>query len=172
MSSSFDLPEVSAFAAGTEGPPGQRVFFLQAVSADQVVTLRLEKQQVALLADYLDRLLTTYEFEPTVATTMPDLVQPVLPEWIVGSMMVAIDEARAKVVVIAEELELIDDEDEEEDDDFDDESTGAQARICLDRGQVEAFIAGAREVIGGGRPICRLCGGPIDADGHACPRMN
>lgn len=174
MNSSFDLPEVRSFAVGTEGPPGRRVFYLQAVSGDQVITLRLEKQQVALLADYLERLLTSYEFEPATSSPMPELISPLLPEWTVGSMMVAIDEARGKVVVIAEELDLSDpDVDDDDDDDLDDdEDDGSQARICLDRGQVEAFVIGARDVIAGGRPSCRFCGGPIDPDGHMCPRMN
>ena len=61
MSSSFDLPELRSFAVGTEGPAGERVFYLQAVAEHQVVTLRLEKQQVALLADYLARVIASYE---------------------------------------------------------------------------------------------------------------
>ena len=174
MSSSFDLSEVDAFTVGTEGPPGRRVFFLQAVAGPQVVTLRLEKQQVALLADYLDRLLVTYEFGAAEPVAMPDLAQPLLSEWIIGSMMVAIDEARSMIVIIAEEMVLIevDPDDPDDDIDLDDEPSGAQARFCLTRSQVEAFVEGAREVIGGGRPICRLCGGPMNAEGHSCPRMN
>ncbi|MCI3949131.1 MAG: hypothetical protein K0R11_1065, partial [Acidimicrobiales bacterium] len=53
MGTSFDLPEPDRFTAGTVGPPGQRVFFLQADGGGQVVTLRLEKAQVAALAEYL-----------------------------------------------------------------------------------------------------------------------
>ena len=50
---SFDLPDVDSFTAGTVGPAGQRTFFLQAVAGPQIVTLKVEKQQVAALADYL-----------------------------------------------------------------------------------------------------------------------
>ncbi len=53
MGTSFDLPEPDRFTAGTVGPPGQRVFFLQASAEGHVVTLRLEKAQVAALAVYL-----------------------------------------------------------------------------------------------------------------------
>ncbi|MFN8051930.1 MAG: DUF3090 family protein [Acidimicrobiales bacterium] len=167
MSNSFDLPQVESFAVGTEGPAGQRVFFLQAVTSSQVVTLRLEKQQVALLADYLSRVIASYELEEAVATVMPPLYQPVISEWVVGSMMVAIDEAESKVIVIAEEM--VPDESE---DDPDSAPTGSQARFGLTRGQVEAFVEGAREVVSSGRPTCPLCGRPIDADGHFCPRLN
>ena len=164
MSSSFDLPHLDSFAAGTEGPAGQRIFYLQAVAGDQVVTLRLEKQQVALLAGYLGRVITSYELAPSEPTTMPGL-RTAIPEWIVGSMMVAIDEAESRVIVIAEELVP-------EGDDPDAVPDGSQARFGLTRGQVEAFIEGAEELVRSGRPTCPLCGRPIDPDGHFCPRLN
>ena len=167
MSSSFDLPELRSFAVGTEGPAGARVFYLQAVTETQVVTLRLEKQQVALLADYLARVISSYELAESPATTMPELYQPVISEWIVGSMVVAIDESESRVIVIAEELVA-----EDEDADPDSAPAGSQARFALTRGQVDAFVAGAREVIESGRPTCPLCGRPINADGHFCPRLN
>lgn len=166
MANSFDLPELRSFATGTEGPAGERVFYLQAVTDEQVVTLRLEKQQVALLADYLARVLVSYDLAPSPEEEMPSLYQPVIPEWIVGSMMVAIDESESRVIVIAEEM-VPDDED-----DPDSPPTGAQARFGLTRGQVDAFVAGARDVVESGRPTCPLCGRPINADGHFCPRLN
>jgi len=57
MSSSFDLDYVDHFTTGTVGPPGQRVFFLQARAHGQLVSLRLEKSQIAALVTYLDALL-------------------------------------------------------------------------------------------------------------------
>ena len=53
MSTSFDFDEPDHFTAGTVGEPGHRIFFLQAAQAGSVATLRLEKQQVAALAEYL-----------------------------------------------------------------------------------------------------------------------
>ena len=43
----FDPPE--RFVAGTVGEPGQRTFFLQARSGARMVSVALEKQQVAAL---------------------------------------------------------------------------------------------------------------------------
>lgn len=165
MSSSFDLSDVDSFATGTEGPAGQRVFYLQAVAGTQVVTLRLEKQQVALLADYLARVVANSDFVTGEPTAMPAVVEPLIPEWVVGSMMVAIDEARSRVNVIAEELTP-------DEGDPDDAPAGSQARFSLTRSQVDAFVAGAQEVISAGRPSCPLCGRPINVDGHFCPRLN
>ncbi len=42
----------------------------------------------------------------------------------------------------------------------------------LSRAQCRAFADRAEEVIRAGRPICILCGGPIDQGGHVCPRAN
>ena len=50
MSSSFDFDQLQSFSAGTIGPPGQRVFFLQAASTGEIVSLRLEKQLVTRVA--------------------------------------------------------------------------------------------------------------------------
>src|SRR4051795_7474062 len=51
----FDPPE--RFVAGTVGEPGSRTFFLQARAGRQLVSVSLEKQQVALLAERVDELL-------------------------------------------------------------------------------------------------------------------
>src|SRR5215467_12082731 len=51
----FDLPD--RFATGTVGEPGNRTFFLQARDGRRVVSVALEKAQVAVLAERLGRLL-------------------------------------------------------------------------------------------------------------------
>src|SRR6266511_346609 len=51
----FEPPE--RFVAGTVGPPGERVFYLQARGGGRLVSVALEKVQVALLAEKLDELL-------------------------------------------------------------------------------------------------------------------
>ena len=51
----FDRPR--RFVAGTVGEPGDRTFFLQAADGARVVSVALEKQQVAVLADRLEQLL-------------------------------------------------------------------------------------------------------------------
>ena len=45
---SFDHPD--RFVAGAVGQPGQRTFFLQATKGGQIVSVALEKAQVAILA--------------------------------------------------------------------------------------------------------------------------
>jgi uncharacterized repeat protein (TIGR03847 family) len=171
MSSSFDLDEVDTFVCAAIGQPGERVFYLQAASGSIVVSVKLEKLQVGLLADYLERLVATQDLPEGPPVRSGPLVQPVMPEWVVGSMMVAVNEASGRIIVIAQELTETD-EDEEPDDDILPDPDLGQLRVALSRNQVTDFIEAARDLIAGGRPTCRLCGRPMDPDGHACPRWN
>ena len=56
MSSSFDFDEIDFLTVGTLGPKGQRVFYLQCRASGELGSFKLEKQQVAALAEYLDRI--------------------------------------------------------------------------------------------------------------------
>ena len=157
---SYDLPAPDVFTAGTIGPPGQRVFYLQVRDGELAVTVRCEKQQVAALAEYFDGLLD--DLEPTpygLAAGDLGLTEPFEEGWTVGSIGVAYDEPGDRIVVVLEELV---EEDEE----------GASLRVRLTRAQVSAFVSHARTIVAAGRPPCRLCGLPLDPDGHMCPRLN
>ena len=162
MSSSFRFDEPEAFTAGAVGEPGARTFFLQAVEAGQVVSLKCEKPQVAALAQYLAELLADLPpVEPGLSPAALALTEPVLAEWIAGGMGVAWDEDEERFVIVVDEL-LPDDSDE----------PPAVARFRLTAAQVAAFVPYAEELVGQGRPLCPLCGRPMDPDGHACPRTN
>ena len=65
----FDPPE--RFVAGTVGEPGGRTFFLQARSGPRMVSVALEKQQVAVLAERIDELL-----DEVMASTGNDTLIP------------------------------------------------------------------------------------------------
>jgi uncharacterized repeat protein (TIGR03847 family) len=158
--SSFDLSSPDVFTTGTIGPPGERVFYLQARENELVITVRCEKQQVAALADYFSGLLD--DLEPTpygVAAGELQLTEPFEEVWTVGPIGVAYDEPADRIVVVLEEL-------------VDEDMEGASIKVRLSRAQVWAFVGHARQLVSAGRPPCRFCGLPLDADGHACPRMN
>ena len=169
---SFDLPSPDVFTAGTVGPPGSRVFYLQVREDHLVVTLKCEKQQVAALADYFDGLLEDLEPAPySVATGDLTLTEPAVEIWTVGAIGVAYDEPDDRIVVVLEELTDAEvDPDQPEGDDL--EPSGASVKVRLSRAQVAAFVRHSRELVASGRPPCRFCGLPVDPDGHPCPRMN
>lgn len=155
----FD-PEL--FTAGTVGPPGQRTFFLQARLDGQLCSVRLEKQQVSALAEYLAGMLHDLP-TPTDVAPAPDLVHPVEAQWIVASIGVAYDNNQDRIVILVEEFPA---DDEVDDDDV------QRLRVSITRSQVRAFIERATFLVAGGRPPCRLCGAPVDPTGHPCPRHN
>ncbi|HET9601134.1 MAG TPA: DUF3090 family protein [Acidimicrobiales bacterium] len=173
MSPSFDLGEVDAFTAGTVGAPGQRIFYLQARGAGEVVTVKCEKQQVAALGQYLERLLQ--DLPAPVDDPLPtalELLDPVEAVWIAGQLGVAWDADLDRFVVLVEEMgEQPDDEESEEERDDAALDLG-HVRVELTRGQALAFAGRAAELVTSGRPVCRFCGLPMDPDGHPCPRMN
>lgn len=158
MSSSFDLESVDHLTTGTVGPPGERVFFLQARAGQLVVSLQLEKTQVAALVRYLEAMLADLPPLGELPTDM-SLLEPVVPEWVVGPIGVTYDEEADRVLLVVEELV---DEDEE----------GAHARIAATREQVAALAIHGAKVVAAGRPPCPLCGQPLDPRGHMCARLN
>ena len=159
MSSSFDIPEVDHLTAGAVGPPGKRVFYLQAASGNHVVSLRLEKTQVAALVAYLAGMLADMPTPDDVPTSGMDLIEPVVPEWVVASLGVSYDEDADRVIIVAEEL-------------VEEGEEAASARISATREQVAALSMRGAEAVAAGRPPCPLCGLPLDASGHVCPRQN
>ncbi len=162
--STFDLRDPDRFTAGAVGEPGARVFFLQAVEGTQVVSLRLEKQQVGALGQYLQGVLNDLPVVPvTERPSDMELVEPVVAEWVVGTLGVAYDTEADRIVLQADELV---DEDEEDDEDV------GLARFHLTRAQVVAFCEHAESLVAAGRPPCPICGQPMDPAGHVCPRSN
>jgi uncharacterized repeat protein (TIGR03847 family) len=192
MSQSFDFATPDLFTAGTIGPPGQRVFYLQAREGNTLVTLKCEKEQVRVLGEYLGRLLERLAAPASASGTDLALVEPVTPSWIVGSIGVGYDEASDRVVLVIEEAREqegteteesereaepevqseAEPEPEDEEEAAADEGDRASGRVHLTRLQVAAFVERARGLVESGRPTCRLCGRPMNPGGHRCARTN
>lgn len=170
MSSSFDL-RPDHFLAGTVGPPGRRVFYLQARQGAHVVSLRLEKQQVAALAEYLAGILADLPSPEPSGGASPGLLEPVVAEWSVGSLAVAYEETDDRVLIVAEELVAAEGEDTP-DTARDPDERPATARFHVTREQVDGFVRHAVELVLAGRPACPLCGHAMDPEGHVCPKSN
>ena len=155
----YDLPAVERLVVGTVGPPGQRTFYIQARQGARLLTLKVEKFQVAELAA---RLIAVFAQTPDVDASPADdesLETPIEPDFTVGSLSVALDEDARRVLLVAEEL-------------VDEDAEGDVARIGATFDQVAALARRGAELVAAGRPTCRLCGLPIDPEGHTCPRLN
>lgn len=172
----FNWPDRAV--VGTIGLPGARTFYLQVRSGTQVVSIALEKQQSALLADKIDEILdqlATVQGNPfSVPTTTPpelvdnDQLEAVQEHFRTGTMSLGWDPTTAQIVIEAYPLTDVeaDDNDDLPDEDGAHESEKLLLRIPV--GTARAFAQRTREVVGAGRPLCPLCGYPIDPDGHLC----
>ena len=170
----FDRPD--RFIAGTVGQPGDRTFYLQATGEGRTVSVALEKVQVTLLADRLEELLGEVQRRLGVAAPEPaeddnePLDTPVDEEFRVGAMGLAWD-GEAELVVV--EAQAAGDEPADESTILEDVADGPDVlRVRITSAEARAFVDRARRVVSAGRPPCPLCGLPLDAAGHICPRQN
>jgi len=163
---SFEIESPDHFTAGAIGPPGQRVFYLQSREAGRVITLKVEKEHVRSLAEYLGGLLARVKGAPGPARGDAELLEPVEAAWDVGSLAVGYDEGQDRVVVEASELQ------EEAEEENAAVPEPAMARFRITRAQAAAFVERANNLMKGGRPTCPVCSRPMDPEGHVCPRAN
>ncbi|KAD3455963.1 DUF3090 family protein [Arthrobacter yangruifuii] len=174
----FDWPD--RVVVGTVGVPGQRTFYLQVRTGKQIVSIALEKLQSAQLAEKIDEILDqlmTVDGNPfhVPASTPLELVDnddldTVEEQFRAGVMSLGWDPTTAQVVIEAYPLGEVDEDDDGFLEDDDDETGDAEEvlRVRMPVGTARAFAKRTREVVGAGRPICVICGQPIDPDGHTC----
>ncbi len=118
----FDPPD--RFVTGTVGTPGSRTFYLQARAGEKIVSVSLEKVQVAVLAERLGALLDELERRGLVHPERRDgdeapLDEPINELFRANALTLAWDGDAERVVIEAREAVIADDEDEDEDDDDD-----------------------------------------------------
>jgi uncharacterized repeat protein (TIGR03847 family) len=120
--------------------------------------------------------------EPSPADNEP-LDIPLDEEFRVGTLGLAFDVDTTTVVIEAiaagegdaeEEAAAAADGDDDDAEEEDAELTADRdrLRVRLTPDAARAFIERARKVVASGRPPCPLCGQPLDAKGHLCPRHN
>jgi uncharacterized repeat protein (TIGR03847 family) len=173
----YDPPD--RFVAGSVGQPGERTFYLQASSTGRVTSVVLEKFQVSLLAERIDELLDevlrrtgTEEIPPAAPPALRDdgpLDLPLTEEFRVGAIALAWDSSEERVVIEAQEES--DQPVEPLSDDIPADGPGV-LRVRISPAAARAFAERALQLVAAGRPPCPLCGLPLDAAGHVCPRQN
>jgi uncharacterized repeat protein (TIGR03847 family) len=172
---SRELDPVTRLTADAVGEPGRRTFYLQAADArgDQV-TLLVEKEQVRRLAENLQAWL------PELAAGRPEdpaeaaaaeagelaLAEPLEPDFRVGQLSLSYDAERDRVLVVATEL-LADEEEEPLE-----PPEPLEVRLYVTRPQLRVLARHGAQVVARGRPLCPLCGNPLDPTGHICPAQN
>ncbi|MGW8564771.1 DUF3090 domain-containing protein [Isoptericola sp. NPDC055881] len=174
----FDWPD--RVVIGTVGRPGERTFYLQARAGKRTASIAMEKEQSAVLAEMIDRMLdelVTADDKLSIPAEAPaellddaPLDQPVEEEFRTGSMRLGWDPRTAQMVIEAFPVE----EDlPGSDDDALDVAAEAESEpsemlvVRIPVGTARAFAERARRVVASGRPTCSDCGMPMD-EGHEC----
>jgi uncharacterized repeat protein (TIGR03847 family) len=181
----YEFEEPDRFIAGALGQPGDRTFYLQVREGSRLISVLIEKVQVALLAERLSMLLAEVrergaDVPQDVGTADLDtkgLDEPINELFRVGTMAIVWDGDDESVIVEAraiseddlegpDEVEVDEDEDEEVDEETD------LVRVHLSPRRALAFARSALDVVASGRPPCPFCGQPLNPEGHICTRRN
>ena len=147
------------------GEPGDRRFRIRVMARLESASLWIEKEQIAALALALRRLLEQtksteepVEPEPPTGGSFPEMPDV---DFRPSRLGLGHDEQATSISLFAY------DQDAAEDDD------STPTFSCqISRGQARAFADRAEEIVNAGRPVCVLCGVPIDEQGHKCLRRN
>jgi uncharacterized repeat protein (TIGR03847 family) len=161
MAEEIEIDPAESIAVGTVGPAGQRAFYIQARSVYRTLTMLVEKVQVQALAERAVAMLEGQDLGPEEAPS--ELEEPVEADWRAGQLGLGLDEERKLLVLVAQQLS----EDEEADED-----SVITARIWIRPQQARALATRGLELVTKGRPLCPVCGLPMDPEGHLCPRKN
>lgn len=165
----IDLNPVTRITTDTIGPPGQRVFYIQGSTADQEVTLIIEKFQLQTLTVGVEQFLAEVRQRlPMLPEASSDyneedmrISPPVEPLFRVAEFGLSYDGENDMVALIAREVPS-----QAED------LSGQIVRYWCTRDQIRAMVQWGIEVINQGRPLCEQCGQPMDPEGHFCSRKN
>jgi uncharacterized repeat protein (TIGR03847 family) len=172
----FDWPD--RLVIGTVGQPGERTFFIQARAGKQLVSVAIEKEQSAALAERIEEILDELMTEDGNPFSVPALTpqglvdndpleSPVEEEFRAGAMGLGWDPSTAQIVIEAFPIVEVEAEELDSPDPIEIEPEEVLV-VRIPVGTARAFAKRTREVVGAGRPICPLCSVPMDSDDHVC----
>ena len=170
----MELDPVERITTDAIGEPGRRVFYLQARSGPELITILMEKEQVQLLAASILEILATVGAETGEGPAEEELSleEPVEPSWRAGRLSIGYEEERDLLLLEVEELIPGEEGEAEEQEAIEPPRDPDRVRIWATREQMLALSRHSAAVAARGRPACQFCGNPIDAEGHRCPAMN
>lgn len=157
-----EFTNITTLRAEALGQPGKRTFRILVDSGNMSAVVWLEKEQLFQLALAIHQLLVMLPEDPDAPAEPPGEPQtlPVVDLELKVSRLVLGHDDRMSMFII----DAHDEDDEEEE--------ALVLRLWASRQQVKELSEDALRVCASGRPLCPLCGGPIDSTGHQCPRVN
>jgi uncharacterized repeat protein (TIGR03847 family) len=167
VSEDFDFDAPDHCTLGVIGDVGNRLFLFYCRQGLTETTVKVEKQQMAVLAGYLGRIVKELG-RPGHLPEDLEFYGTEDFEWVVGTIGVSYDEDLDRIIVVLEEVGV----DDEEEDEENMAASGHVLRVALSREQAAAFAIHSTRLVEAGRPPCPLCSLPLDPAGHDCPRTN
>jgi uncharacterized repeat protein (TIGR03847 family) len=156
-----DFGTARGIDARAHGEPGSRTFQLRILGANyESASLWLEKQQMQALSLALSQILAQVGRIGERPEDIPGFPESADAEFRVGRIGIGFDPSTGSVSLFV--FDLGRDEDEEDPD----------VRVRLTSEACAGLNARLQEIIAAGRPLCPLCGTPLDPGGHACIRSN
>lgn len=148
----FDHPD--KVMVGVRGEVGDRLFLLQARQGRRLVIVKCEKLQLGALAEWLAQVVRDLG-RPGHLEDDLDLEPEYEADFVAGEIAVSLDEEAGTIEVT---IESVDEED--------------TLALTLTAEWAGGLAIAVTRLVAAGRPLCPLCGGPLDAKGHDCPRTN
>ena len=169
----IDLNPISHITVDAIGQPGERVFYLQGKSANQAITLLVEKFQIQTLALAIENLMVELqEKAPDLNEASPIydedemiLDPPLDPLFRVGELSLGYDQEKDLLVLIAKEVSTGMTESEDDED-------LSEVRFWCTRSQLWAMGRWGIELASRGRPVWPSTGEPILPPGVFSPKNN
>lgn len=166
----LEFPYPDRCVVGTVGEPGRRLFVLQVSQGNDLASIAVEKQQVAVLARRIITILEQLEDLGHVMVSGARVVDrgpldvPLEILFRAGAIGLAWDGTKGAIQLELFSSDLGAEQGEQEQDRI--------LQIWLPPRKAHQFAQRAEEVVAAGRPACPLCGQALEAGGHICPRSN
>lgn len=143
------------------GQPGERTFRMRIIGRqNDSASLWMEKEQLQALSLAFTQMLSQLGREPESPEAGLDEFPPVADhDFRVGRMGIGFDPSDSSII-----LQMFQAGTGEDDD--------PTLSVRLRPEHCSSLNRQLRRIIAAGRPICALCGSPIDATGHVCVRSN
>ena len=154
-----EFTNVSSLVPEALGEPGRRTFRVRAESGSSAAAIWLEKEQLFQLAMAMQRIVASMPDDDSASGSPPtdrEASPLTMLDFRASKLALGYDGNRAMFIIDAHDQ---------------DEDT-ASVRVWASAEQVAEFTKEALHVCASGRPLCPLCGSPINPDGHLCPRAN
>ena len=162
MDPRIEIHNLASIQPESLGEPGQRTFRITLEDAIYYIAMWLEKEQLLQLAVAITQLQATVPKDVTVThehAIDKEVRQKTNVEFTIGKLVLGHDGQKDRFMIDAHDVDIGEDD-------------PPAVRIWCAREILIAFAEESLTVCAAGRPICPLCGKPIDQTGHKCPKAN